>query len=163
MQSDENRGEEKPVENKEPVNKEIGIKAEHIPIYKLEQELFKLPQVEMPVFHDFCKGVYARTLVIPAGTVLTGAIHKDECFFVVRSGSILITTDNGTIRADSGFMSNTKAESKRAGLALVDTMVTTFHANPEELRDPGEIWDYFTVPAPENVLEVLEKTKLEGI
>jgi hypothetical protein len=161
MQSDENRGEEKPVENKEPVNKEIGIKAEHIPIYKLEQEIYQLPRVEMPVFHDFCKGIYARTLVIPAGTVLTGAIHKYECFFVVRSGSLLITTDNGTVQADSGFMSITKPETKRAGFALVDTLVTTFHANPEELRDPDEMWNHFTVPAPGNILEILEKTKLE--
>ncbi len=146
------------------MSKEIGIKAEHLPIYKLEQEIIaNLPKVELPVFHDFCNGIYARSLVIPAGTVLTGAVHKDECFFVVRSGVILITTDNGTIKAESGFMSITKPETKRAGLALVDTLVTTFHANPEELRDPEEMWNHFTIPAPDNILEVLEKTKLEAV
>lgn len=142
-------------------NKENEIKAENIPIYKLEQEIFKFPQTECPLFHNFCKGIYARSLVIPAGTVLTGAVHKDECFFVVRSGSILLTTDEGPVRADSGFMSITKPGTKRAGFALVDTLVTTFHANPEELREPKEIWDYFTVPAPENILDVLDKTQLE--
>ena len=144
-------------------NKEIGIKADLLPIFRLEQEIYNLPRVEMPVFHDFCAGIYARSLVIPAGTVLTGAIHKDECFFVVRSGSILITTDNGTIKADSGFMSITKPGAKRAGLAIVDTLVTTFHANPEELREPEEMWNHFTVPAPDNIIEVLEKTKLEAV
>ena len=142
---------------------EIAIKAEHIPIYKLEQAIYKLPRVELPVYHDFCKGIYARTIIIPAGTVLTGAVHKDECFFLVRHGCILITTDDKPIKAEGGFMSISKAGTKRAGIALVDTLVTTFHSNPEELREPDELWDHFTVPAPDNLLEVLSKAELEGI
>jgi len=145
------------------VQNEVGIKVEHLPIYRLEQAIYSLPRVEMPVTNDFIKGVYARTIHIPAGTVLTGAVHKDECFFLVRSGSVLITTDGDPIKADAGFMSITKPETKRAGYALVDTVVTTFHANPEELREEKELWDHFTVPAPDNLLDVLEKTRLEGV
>lgn len=141
----------------------MAVKAEHLPIYRLEQAIYSLPKVELPLFHDFCKGIYARTILIPAGTVLTGAVHKDECFFLVRNGCILLTTDDKPVKAESGFMVKSSAGSKRAGFALVDTLVTTFHANPEELRDPDEIWDSFTVPAPDNILEVLEKTKLEGV
>jgi hypothetical protein len=144
-------------------NKEIAVKDEHLPIYRLEQAIYSLPRVELPLFHDFCKGLYARTILIPAGTILTGAVHKDECFFLVRNGCILLTTDDKPIKAESGFMALSKAGTKRAGIALIDTLVTTFHANPEELRDPEEIWDTFTVPAPDNILEVLEKTKLEGV
>ena len=143
-------------------NREVAIKAEHLPIYRLEQAILSLPQVEMPVDHDFCKGIYARTIHIPAGTVLTGAVHKDECFFLVRSGSILITTDGDPIKAEAGFMSITKPDTKRAGLALVDTVVTTFHANPDELREPEKLWDNFTVPAPDNLLEILKRTELEA-
>jgi hypothetical protein len=143
-------------------NREVAIKAEHIPIYRLEQAIYSLPRVEIPVSHDFCKGIYARTIVIPAGTVLTGAVHKDECFFLVRNGAILITTDKEPIKAETGFMSITRPDTKRAGFALVDTMVTTFHSNPEELRDPQEIWDTFTIPAPDNLLEVLAKKELEA-
>jgi hypothetical protein len=143
-------------------NREVAIKAEHIPIYRLEQAIYSLPRVEIPVSHDFCKGIYARTIVIPAGTVLTGAVHKDECFFLVRNGAILITTDSEPIKAETGFMSITRPDTKRAGFALVDTMVTTFHSNPEELRDPQEIWDTFTIPAPDNLLEILAKKELEA-
>jgi hypothetical protein len=143
-------------------NREVAIKAEHIPIYRLEQAIYSLPRVEIPVSHDFCKGIYARTIVIPAGTVLTGAVHKDECFFLVRNGAILITTDKEPIKAETGFMSITRPDTKRAGFALVDTMVTTFHSNPDELRDPQEIWDTFTIPAPDNLLEVLAKKELEA-
>jgi len=145
------------------IRKEVGIKAENIPIYQMEQEMLKLPQAIIPLFHDFCEGVYARSIIIKAGTLLTGAEHRYECFFIVRSGSILITTDEGVVRADSGFMSITKPGYKRAGFALVDTMVTTFHSNPKELREPEEIWNYFTIPAPENIIELLEKERLEVI
>lgn len=143
-------------------NKEVAIKAEHLPIYKLEQAIYSLPRVEIPVLHDFCKGIYARTIVIPAGTVLTGAVHKDECFFLVRNGAILITTDKEPIKAETGFMSITKPDTKRAGFALVDTMITTFHSNPDELRDPQEIWDTFTIPGPDNLLEALAQKELEA-
>jgi hypothetical protein len=146
--------------NKE--SQEVAIKAEHLPIYRLEQAIYSLPRVEMPVSHDFCKGIYARTIHIPAGTVLTGAVHKDECFFLVREGAILITTDREPIKAEAGFMAITKPETKRAGYALVDTVVTTFHANVDELRDPQQLWDEFTIPAPDNLLEVLKRTELEA-
>jgi hypothetical protein len=141
----------------------VAIKAEHLPIYRLEQAIYSLPRVEMPVDHQFCKGIYARTINIPAGTVLTGAVHKDECFFLVRSGSILITTDKDPIKAEAGFMSITQPNTKRAGLALTDTVVTTFHANPTELRDPEEMWNHYTEPAPDNLLEVLQGLELEAI
>ena len=145
------------------VKNETGIDPKHIPVYRIEQYLKTLPQVEMPVDHQFCHGLYARSITIPAGVMLTGAVHKDECFFVVRSGSILITTDDEPIKADAGFMAVSKAGSKRIGLALTETTVTTFHSNPEELRDPDEIWDKMTIPPPDNVLEILTKDELEEI
>ncbi len=145
------------------MSKEIGIKAEHLPIYQMEQEMKKLPQAEIPTFHDFCNGIYARSIVMKAGTLATGAVHKYECFFIVRSGSVLLTTDDGTVKADGGFMAITKAGSKRAALAIEDTLITTFHANPEEIRDPEDMWNHYTVPAPDNLIEILEKEKLEVI
>ena len=143
------------------MSEEIAIKAELLPIYKLEKEMQKCPQLEIPTYHDFCKGLYARSIVMPAGSLVTGAVHKYECFFVVRSGCVIITTDEGPTKAESGYMTVTKSGGKRALLALVDTLITTFHANPEELREPDEVWDHFTVTAPENIIEVLERMKLE--
>ena len=140
---------------------EIGIEPKHLPIYRIEQYLLSLPQVEIPVDHQFVNGLYARSVTIPAGVILTGAVHKDECFFLVRTGRILITTDGEPIEANAGFMAASKAGSKRLGLALEDTTVTTFHANPQELREPDDLWDYITVPAPDNLLEILAKKELE--
>lgn len=139
------------------------VPAEHLPIYRLEAELLKLPQVEMPVDHTFCNGLYARTMHIPAGTVLTGAVHKDESFFVVRKGTLIVTTDDGTAQVGSGFMSVTKPNTKRAGIALTEVEVTTFHANPSNEQNPQALWDMFTISAPAPSLEAGKTAHLEEL
>jgi hypothetical protein len=144
------------------VAKQAGVPAEHFPIYRLEDELLKFPQVDMPVEHAFCNGLYARTMHIPAGTVLTGAVHKDESFFVVRKGHLIVTPDDGSAQVGPGFMSVTKPNTKRACVALTDVEVTTFHANPTNETDPQAIWDMYTVPEPAPVLEAVQHPNLEG-
>jgi mannose-6-phosphate isomerase-like protein (cupin superfamily) len=108
------------------------------------------PAMPNAVTHEFCNGMYARTLFIPAGGLLTGAIHKDESFFLIRSGVIIITTDQGTAEVGPGFLAVTKPGTKRAGLALTDCTVTTFHANPENETNSDRIWEMYTIE-PENL------------
>ena len=138
-----------------------GVPAEHLPIYHLEAELLKLPQVDMPVDHNFCNGLYARTMHIPAGTVLTGAIHREESFFLVRKGELIVSTDNGPRTLVPGDMSISKIGTKRAGIALTDVEVTTFHANPSNEKEPQKLWNLFTIPAPSTVLETVQSAQLE--
>ena len=138
-----------------------GVPAEHLPIYRLESQLLKLPQVEMPVDHAFCNGLYARTMHIPAGTVLTGAIHREESFFLVRKGELIVSTDSGAKTLGPGDMSVSKIGTKRAGITLTDVEVTTFHANPSNEQDPQALWDLFTIPAPAPALEVGKTAHLE--
>jgi len=138
-----------------------GVPAEHLPIYRLEAELLKLPQVDMPVDHDFCNGLYARTMHIPAGTILTGAVHREESFFLVRKGELIVSTDDGPLTLRSGDMSVSKIGTKRAGITLTDVEVTTFHANPTNEQEPQMLWDLFTIPAPAPALETAQKAQLE--
>ena len=137
------------------------VPAEHLPIYRLEAELLKLPQVDMPVDHDFCNGLYARTMHIPAGTILTGAVHREESFFLVRKGELIVSTDDGPLTLRSGEMSVSKIGTKRAGITLTDVEVTTFHANPTNEQEPQVLWDLFTIPAPAPALETAHKAQLE--
>ena len=132
------------------------------PIYRLEAELLKLPQVDMPIDHAFCAGLYARTMHIPAGTVLTGAIHREESFFLVRKGSLIVSTDNGSCTIGPGDMSVSKIGTKRAGITLTDVEVTTFHANPTNEQEPQALWDLFTIPAPAPAIEAARTAHLEG-
>lgn len=121
------------------------------PILELEKEILRYPQVEMPVETHYCNKMCARTLNIPAGTILTGAIHKDDCFFVVRVGQIIVTTDSDPIILNAGDMSITKAFTKRAGIAITDCIVTTFHDNYDNSIDDSNMFDRLSI-SPELLL-----------
>jgi quercetin dioxygenase-like cupin family protein len=130
-------------------------------IRRLEAEILKLPQIEMPVAHEHCDGVYARSMFIPAGTVATGAVHRHESFFVVRMGTLIAHTPDGPIEYQAGHMTVTKPGDKRAVIAVTDVIVTTFHANPDNETDPQALWDRFTIPAPRLQLEQAAAPTLE--
>jgi hypothetical protein len=140
---------------------EVDVPADHLPIYALETELLKLPQIDTPVDHDFCHGLYARTMHIPAGTILTGAIHREESFFLVRKGELIVSTDNGPRTLKAGDMSVSNIGTKRAGIALTDVEVTTFHANPTNEQETQALWSLFTIPAPAITIKGTQTTHLE--
>lgn len=77
-------------------------------IEALEAELLSNPNnVPVPVSHAFCKGVYARTVVIPAGSIAIGHSHTDECLNIVVAGSVSVVIDGEVrkISAPSTFIS----------------------------------------------------------
>ncbi len=117
-------------------------------VYRLEAEILKQPQVHLPIDHQHCAGLYARTMFIPEGTVATGAIHRNESFFVVRHGTLVAHTEAGPVILPPGHMAVTQVGQKRAVVALTDVVVTTFHANPTAETDPDALWALLTVSAP---------------
>lgn len=125
-----------------------GVPAEHLPIYRLEAEIRKLPPVDCPVEEEFCDGLYARTMRIPAGTVLTGHVHKAECLLFVREGEIVITSGGAPVHFKAGAMVRSLAGAKRAGYALTDCVVTNVHPNPTNEADSDELWKLFIEPPP---------------
>ena len=144
-----------------PQTPQLTITEDDIRTLAIERLMRELPQAEMPVEHEFCHGVYARTIHLKQGICLVGEIHRDESFFVVRSGALAVTTPDGAVVVGSGFQSVTKPGQKRLGIALTDCVVTTYHANPSELRDPDEIKDYYTAPAPQELLDMIDRAILE--
>ena len=128
-------------------------------IQRLEHFLLELPQVETPVTHDFCEGLYSRTMFIPKGTVLTGAIHRSENFMFIRSGDITVWTEEGMKRVQGGFMTKSFEGAKRVGYAHEDTLLTTVHFNPTNETNPEELWNLFTVES----LAQLDEDKLKNI
>lgn len=107
----------------------------------------------MPVEHDFIPGVYARTMYLMKGTVLTGATHKQESFFVMRSGLLAVTTDSGERLLGPGEMLKSSSGSKRAGLAFTDVVLTEFMHNPDNLTDEADIWELYAEEPMPNLLE----------
>jgi hypothetical protein len=115
-------------------------------IIALENEILKLEQVDLPITHEFIDGVYARSMFIPAGTVLTGAVHKKDCFMIIRYGDLTVYTDEGMKRCVTGDLIPSKAGIKRVGVAHEDTFITGFLANPTNEKDIEKLWDYYVAP-----------------
>lgn len=97
----------------------------------LEREIQKLPQADCPVRHYFAPGMAAREMTIPAGVVLTGAVHRHEHLCTISKGRIAVSTDEGmkVLSAPCTFVS--KAGAKRVGYAIEETVWTTYHATDE--------------------------------
>jgi hypothetical protein len=93
-------------------------------VERLERAVLQLPQVDLKTTHCLNGGLYARTIFIPAGTVLTGAVHKKDHINVLQ-GDISVSTDEGMKRLTGHHVLPTKAGMKRAGFAHADTYWTT--------------------------------------
>jgi hypothetical protein len=88
-------------------------------------------QVEIKPVHHFAKGLYAREIFIPKGTLLTGKIHKDEHLNIVCKGEISVLTEQGPQRIKAPCTIISKPGTKRVGYAHEDTVWITVHATQE--------------------------------
>lgn len=130
-------------------------------ILQLEDVISKLPQVNLDdnTAHYFAPGIYTRLLVIPAGVVLTGKIHRHEIMNVLVSGTIKVTTDDGVEELTGPMIFNSKAGTKKAAYAITDVIWLNIH--PTKLTDLDEIEREFIAPSFE-ALEQEEKLCLGG-
>jgi len=105
-------------------------------IEQLESAILKVAQTDLRTTHELSGGVYARTIRIPSGTVLTGASHKKDHINIMQ-GDITVSTDDGMKRLTGQHVLATKAGMKRVGFTHADTIWTTVcHTN---LTDIAEI------------------------
>lgn len=136
----------------------------------LERELSRMPQIECPVNHYFAPGLYAREMSIPAGTIVTGAVHKTENLVVVSLGCLHIVTEDGTREVRAGDTFVCQAGMKNAVIALEDSRWTNILFNPENETDTDKLTEIFTeskaselLGGPDNVQlriqEALKKVK----
>lgn len=107
-------------------------------IVRLQSEMAKLPQVELPTEHFFAGGMYARRMFAPAGTAIVGKVHKSEHFFIVAAGEIAVTTDEGVKTLRAGDVLRASPGTKRAGVAITDVIVLNIHRTNETDLDALE-------------------------
>ncbi len=100
-----------------------------------EAEILKHEQVDLPPVHHFAKGLYARELFIPAGTILTGKIHKHEHINIISQGAISVLTEAGFKLIEAPFTMVSLPGTKRLGYAHTDTVWTTVHINEADTQD----------------------------
>lgn len=122
-------------------------------IERFEGELLALEGqgagVEIDTWHHFADGLVARTIFIPAGTLLTGAAHRAEhlnvCF-----GDIEVWTEQGMRRFTGYHVIPSLPGAKRVGRTFADTWWTTVHLNPTNERDIVALGDAL-IEAPEQL------------
>lgn len=97
-------------------------------IQKFEGVLKQMPgQIEPENYHHFGPGVYLRELVMPAGTLIVGKLHKTSHFLVITHGLIECKTDNGMEMLKGGDIVLTSPGTKRVLLAHEDSAMVTVH------------------------------------
>lgn len=130
-------------------------------VFALEEAIRRdLQPVDMPVVDHFSHGVYGRELRIPAGTILTGKIHKFDNLNVLLEGEMLVLTDQGAKRVRAGHLEVSPPGTKRAALTLTDCRWLTVHGTYE--TDVDKIEAKFIAQTDQDYLAFCEQLKLEG-
>lgn len=97
----------------------------------LVNEVPEAAKVNPPVKHYFAKGVYAREMLIPAGTLIIGKIHKHEHLNIISFGRCEVATDQKIELIDGPYTFTSPVGVKRVVLAHTDTLWTTIHVTNE--------------------------------
>jgi hypothetical protein len=82
-----------------------------------------------PVRHIFTPGLYAREIFMPAGAIITSAVHKTEHPYVVSAGRCLVYLENEarSVIIQAPHTGVTKPGTRRLLIIVEDTTWTTFH------------------------------------
>ena len=105
----------------------------------LQEELSKLPQYEPETKHYFHGGMYCREVFRHAGVLVVGAVHKKEHFYLIVSGTVVITDGEGNAQEVTGpHLFHSNPGTKRAVYAIPDTLCMTFHATEATTVEEAE-------------------------
>lgn len=106
--------------------KHTGIRQQ---LYALQAAIGRdLPEVECPLQHVFAPGAVARTMFIPAGTVIVGKIHKHAHLNILSMGRVCVVTEAGGREFLEGPLTMVSpAGTKRAVESITDAVWTTIH------------------------------------
>lgn len=106
--------------------------------------LSQLPPAEAPVTHHFADGIYGREMFIPAGTMLTGKVHRFATLNLLLQGDITVTTPEGVKRIQAPAIFVSAPGCKKVGFAHTDTIWVNVH--PTKLKDVAAIESKFIEP-----------------
>ena len=100
-------------------------------VMQLQETMRNMPQVELPTFHFFADGMYARVVPRAAGVTIVGKVHKREHFYIVTKGRVLVVDDAGRHEYQAGDVIVSRPGTKRAVHALEDSICMTVHRTDE--------------------------------
>ena len=103
----------------------------------MENEILKAPQVKIATQHIIHAGVYARTIVVPAGVILTGSLMKIPTVLIIN-GDFLLFEGDRTLELKGYNIFTGGANRKQIGVAVADTQVTMVFATDAKTVEEAE-------------------------
>ena len=94
-------------------------------IHAIEKEMFKLPQIEIPVRHFFNTGVYAREVFIPAGALVTGVTYKYPQINILSKGRMRVMIEDDIHEIEAPYTVVSDRGIKRIAFAVTVCVWTT--------------------------------------
>lgn len=102
----------------------------------LTHQFLTMEQTGCPLNHRFEQGLYIREIRIPAGTLLTGRVHRHGHVCQLLEGSAVLVHRDGNreaFKAPSEIL--TLPGYQMVVYAVEDVLARTVHPNPTEERD----------------------------
>jgi hypothetical protein len=128
-------------------------------ILAFEELLKQQPQLDLKVINHFSHGVYARELLIPAGTILTGEIHKHSNLNLLMKGKIKVSIGDEIELIEAPFIVVSPPGTKRVAEALTECVWVTVHGTFE--TNINKIREYFIANSYMDWLEFSNQNQLE--
>ncbi len=100
-----------------------------------------------PLKHSFSDQIYVREIFIPAGTILTGKIHKHQHPNFLMSGAVDVVTEKGIETLIGPCVMISDAGTKRAVHTISDCHWVTVHHNPTNTQDLEELEKLIIAPS----------------
>ena len=113
--------------------------ASRMSVLALEAAVREMPQYEPVTKHYFHGGMYCREVYRDAGVLVIGRVHKKEHFYLVSSGTLLVTTDDGVQRLEAGALLLSKPGAKRAVYSETPATCMTFHRTDATTVEAAEL------------------------
>lgn len=111
-------------------------------VRQVEAQIMAMPQVPIFTEHVLHAGLYSRTIMIPAGTVLTGALIKIPTLIVVHGDTAVYIGEDAPLLLSGYNVLPARSGRKQVFAAHSDTWLTMVF--PCSASDVGEAEHQFT-------------------
>ena len=98
--------------------------------------------VECPLEHRFAPGIYARTIFLPAGSLVVGKIHNHAHVNVLSMGRVSVYTEQGPEEFSAPRTWISEPGTKRVVYTHEDAVWNTIHHNPTNETDTDKIEEF---------------------
>lgn len=96
-------------------------------ISALQAAMAAMPQAQVSTSHHFADGMYCRVVERAAGVLIVGKVHRREHLYICARGAVEVRSEHGTRTLRAGDVLVSQPGTKRAVLALEDSVCMTVH------------------------------------